>query len=270
MSCLPSQSKCEWFELRHFVRQYNEVQRKQYQLEKCLDVNDSSRTQPEVLLTSCGERPIVIERKSVMPAGYAQRHNHEHSLMSALSEKLGPLCQDDAYLIELSAADIAAHKCGKQELAKIANKMVNAIRSAKEKGHCPVTGKAPIAWTFRRNDDDESRRGVTISIFQRSMNLIDMTEADRELHSGAKEMELQLQRAAAKFRDYRECIRVVVIQFFGYSFRPDQMQEIAQRISIPKTIDEVWVAYEEPVSDDDSITQFLCVHRVNVAANSAG
>lgn len=262
MSCLPSKSKCEWFELRDFIRHYNELCGTTYEREKCLDVADSTRPQPEVLVQCVGARSMVIERKSVVwPPAHVKDHNKEHTLMAALAEALNPLFQDKAYALELSATDISAKEASQMTVfSKQIAGMIIEHRDAVARGQ--ISGTLPLPWAFGANDDPESRPGVTILV-SLSRNLFDFDYCERALQGGATELAKQLEKAVPKFVGYESCVRTVVIQFYGEDFSSERVEEMVSRITVPNTIDQVWLTYSEPISDHEYETKYHRVHPMN-------
>ena len=62
----PSSTKCEWRDLSHFVKKYNSENSESFDRTRCLDVEDRSSKQPEVLCKNESGETLVIERKSLL------------------------------------------------------------------------------------------------------------------------------------------------------------------------------------------------------------
>lgn len=262
MHCIPPnlREECEWFELRDFVRHYNEFCGTAYELEKCLDVNSpGSSPQPEVLISSKNDRPMVIERKSVVwPSDHVQGLKKERAFASVLSGQLSPFLQDSSYALEVDSSEISARN--DRQVTDVANKIAAAILSAKESGKIDrLCGRLPIEWVFGASDEWAARRGVTVVVRSHS-NLFDLAQRECALQGWQAELAKQLANTPRKFVEYESCVRTVVVQFYGEDFSKEQVEGMVSRIVVPSDIDQVWMAYSEPVSDDEYETKYHRVH----------
>jgi hypothetical protein len=61
--CLPPSGKCEWANLKAFAEEINSTIGIQYRLSKCLDISDSSKPQPEILLEVQGNSAWLLSAK---------------------------------------------------------------------------------------------------------------------------------------------------------------------------------------------------------------
>ena len=64
--CFPPGGKCEWRHLSRFVDDYNSTYEKAYTRSACLDVERRNTKEPELLLESPKDTPIVLEHKTVV------------------------------------------------------------------------------------------------------------------------------------------------------------------------------------------------------------
>ena len=71
------------------------------------------------------------------------------------------------------------------------------------------------------------------------------------LEGGAVELATQLEKAARKFVGYQSCIKTVLVQFYGEDFSTEQVEEMISRIEVPRSVDQIWLTYSEPISDNE-------------------
>lgn len=261
MSCLPPnlREECEWFGLRNFVKHYNESCGTAYELEKCLDVKSQTRRpQPEVLVRSNGHRAMVIERKSVVwPPDYAKKHKKDHAFMSVLSEQLNPFFQDASYALEVDGSEVDTGN--DSQVTAAAKQIATSILSARGSGNVDrLRGNVPIRWIFGPSDEWEFRRGVTI-IVRSHRSLFDLGHSEQAIQGARAELAKQLAKTTPKFAEYGSCMRTVVVQFYGEDFSKEQVEEMVSRLAVPSGIDQLWMAYSDPVSDDEYEIKY---HRV--------
>lgn len=259
--------RCEWVDggLSDFTRRYNELYGTSYHLEKCLDVEKSGgpepdRPQPEVLLVGAsGEPPMVIERKTVAWARhYIRRAQHEDELTDILLEQLSPLFNDGAYALDIWAPDVFGKKTSKLEVQSVARNIAEAVAggagNSAQQG--PSGTLSRVRWSFRQVDEsdldeDFPRRGVVITLHGAgSDSLADGPESligryNDALARTRRELAKQLSAAARKFYGYDDCIRVVVLEFYGEDVADEDVDQLLVEAELPALIDQVWVTREQ-------------------------
>ena len=151
-TCLTPRSKCEWSDLRHFVDNYNKAQGTAYKLSKCLDVENRTGKEPEVLLEAPGEIPIVLERKSVVwPANHGREHSTVHYVFDCLFDRLTSqsygLFTDAAYQLQINDS---LEDMTKSEARRIANQIADSVLSklTKAKSYQGIGGQKPVKWNL--------------------------------------------------------------------------------------------------------------------------
>lgn len=259
--CLQSSSKCEWSDLRGFVDSYNEANGTAYKREICLDVENSSGKEPEVLLEATGEAPIVIERKSVVwPQNFGSDHNNEHHLRALIFSRLNSAespFTDSVYKLVVNENSLKERK--QSQVGQFAEDIVRAIKSdlPVAKSRRGIKCKEPIPWCFRpllpsERDENTPKSGVSVIVkgdwyFGDESGRI--SEENKEAKAGYSEaLDKVVNQAAEKFAGYEHCLRLLLVQFFGSSsnwFMDDDVIELIQSAKLPEPIDQVWVAQED-------------------------
>ncbi|MCY3934375.1 MAG: hypothetical protein OXG09_00025 [Chloroflexi bacterium] len=266
-TCLPPAGPCEWRELAPFVVAYNEQHGTSYFRSQCLDVEIRDRPAPEVLLEAQGEPSIVIERKSIVwpPGKHLANHRNEHNLSEYLSEALrshGDDFSDSLY--QLSVQEVSLHGKRDRDVAAIARTIASDIASHADEARSfgGIGRSSPIPWNFRavhesERDETTPTRGIGVIVCG-SIDYHDPAAFRRKRESAndgfREEFGRQASAAAEKFSDYSDCLRSLLVQFFGDpEFGPtdEEIKKIVVSSQRPKDIDQVWVADEKWVSADD-------------------
>ena len=256
--CFPPQTDCEWVNLRDFVIQFNTAYGKAYAKTECLD-KDNSRKQPEVLLQAPGEKDIVIERKSVVwPTTYLRDHSYEHEFDRHMRKLLGNEFRDAAYQLTVREASLKGKK--QREVAQYAAQIVEEILSRRtEAKSCGIGSREPIPWCFRplashELEYDEPRTGIRFTVIGKSSTAFDKGADSESIKAGyAGEFQRTLEKAAPKFAEYTDCLKLLLVQFFGdsSSILDEDIIEIIKSARLPKVIDQIWLALEDWVSESD-------------------
>ena len=268
-SCLPPDSKCEWADLKRFVVQYNDTQDAAYQRAACLDVEKRGMKMPELLLEAHGERPVVIERKSVAwpREEYFADHRHEHELASLVVDRIHTDNDSFAYSsFQLTLYTYALQGKKKRDIHDFASQIANHILSHQDaaKSLRGISSQQPIPWHFSRarfDDEEESAPtvGCRITIRDDEPDLEASLEEFRRRVAAARqgyaaEFVRCAEAAAEKFAEFAHCRRLFLVQFFGSvtnRVRDDDLVKIIRTAQIPDAIDEVWLADADWVSADD-------------------
>ena len=269
-SCFPPQTDCEWANLRDFVIRFNQDHGTQYERTECLD-KDTTKKLPEVLLQAPGERDIVIECKSIVwPPNYFRDHDHEHDIADRLFKLLGDTFHDGAYQLTISEEYLSGKK--QSEVGQYAERIAQEISSRQTDAESHGIGDLePIPWSFRllgshEIEEGERATGVRIVILGRSTFGRDHSELIQEYEAAkagyAEEFERTLERAAPKFEEYADCLKMLLVRFCGEGssiLSEDDVLEIIKSATLPHLIDRIWVAQEDWVSEHDYEVAWLQV-----------
>lgn len=250
--CLPPSGKCEWSNLRKFAEQFNDAFSTKYRLSKCLDISDSSKPQPEVLLESVGDKCMVIERKAIVwPRNYLKYHRSEHDFSDSFTPQVSPLFQDDTYLLEISTKHLRGNKAYLQDLAKQIAKMVIAQQAQIMETGATYSSR-PIRWRFRQvqeheRDSDTPEKGVGIAWLSENKN----DEAEKAQQGISVIIDDFLNEASLKFTDYPDCLRILVLEAYGDLNEDNVVEQSVQKAVLPQNVDQIWLAEPTWISDID-------------------
>ena len=259
-SCFPPQTDCEWANLRDFVIRFNHDHGTKYVRTECLDKNTTEK-QPEVLLQAPGERDIVIECKTVVwPPEYFRNHDKEHHIWDRLVKSLGNTLHDTGYQLTISEESLSGKK--QREVAQYAERIARHMssRQTDAKSH-GIGNSEPIPWSFHplgsdEIDEGDPTTGITFVIRGRSTFGRDHSELLQEFEAArvgyAEEFQRTLERAAPKFEEYADCLKMLLVRFCGEGssiLSEDDVREIVKSATLPHLIDRVWLAQEDWVSE---------------------
>lgn len=258
--CLPRKSKCEWSILRQFIAHYNTTFGSDFHLVKCLDVQDSTTKQPEVLLKDGRGTMMVVERKSIMPNDYGKYHKLGHTFtdeFSKLCSTLGFDVLNDVYVLWVSVHDLPTDVYAVRDVAA---KIAETVISSKDQitKSRAIVHKVPIPWRFGRlpeceRNEDTPQSGVGVFVYESEPDGFDLDAYDDARHEIQAQLERQLKSAEAKFVRYDDSIRVVVLEFYGDLglILDEYVYKIIADTQIPAPIDQVWICRPEWVSEHD-------------------
>ena len=265
-SCFPPSNQCEWVHLRGFVDHYNRVLGKAYGLSQCLEVERRNEKVPEVLLTASGEPSMVIERKAIVwPPNYFSDHRKEDDLFRHFKKKLqlaGNPFTDSTYV--LTVKDTYLKGQHNKQIEGFGRRIADIVLCdvAAAKTSFGIKKRDPIPWWFRplppqRKDDAGSDSGILYEIYLDSKlsNLTDSLESTEVAKSGyAKELQRCAFAADQKFVQFTDCVKVFLVQFCGDDLDlldEEDVKDIVRTAKLPESIDQVWVAYDNWVSELD-------------------
>ena len=262
LSCFPPTVKCEWSDLRSFVDQYNATNGTSYTRKACLDVEIRDRKAPELLLESPGEIPIVIERKSIVwPSDYMASHRNEHQLFQESPRSLANAFEDGAYRLTVRADCLKGKSRTdvRKLVAQIAHEVLSDMTGAKMRRG--IRGSGSIPWSFRplRSDEldgPEPTPMIHVSVVEplKLDSPLGSVEEIKEAKAGfAEEFDRALANAAAKFEEYPACLKILLAQFHGDDSHilDEEIAQIVESAQLPEMLDQVWLAQDEWVSDDE-------------------
>ena len=266
-SCFPPEGKCEWSHLRDFVERYNSTRGKSYTLAACLDVEERSEKEPELLLKASGETPMVIERKSVVwPRDeYFSDHSNEHDLHDLFVRRirsLGNPFTDSAYQLTVNARSLKGKK--KRDVERFAEQISDIVLSDQITAKSPrgIANREPIPWRFRplslrERDETVPETGIGLVVWEEA-EPSEPSEIRQRIEIAkagyATEFERSAQAAAEKFVKYACCQKLFLVQFCGYGsdwLQDEDIVEIIKSARLPDMIDQVWLARREWVSEYD-------------------
>ena len=225
--CSPPTGKCEWVYLKSFVDQYNTTFQKSYRRSKCLDIEMRNEKQPELLLNSPGEIPVVIEHKSVVwPPMHLCDHNNEHHLLDTFMNRIrsqGNPFTDSAYQLIVTAESLKGKR--KREIVRLAEQIAHFVLSEQNTAKSPKgTGNQyPIPWYFRplslqEKEDYDPDTGIRLNVrvgLGYSQPFESLQEVEIVRSGYADVFDRMAKAAAEKFVKYSDCERLFLVQFFG-------------------------------------------------------
>lgn len=248
--CLPDKSKCEWKKLKKFINLYNNTFQTEYVLEKCLDVFDSTKPQPEIRLKSPKNKDIVIEHKIITwPPDYIKRHQAQHDFFDSFSKELNQKFQDDVYVLELSEKELVINKNTLKQLAyKLANTIIKNKELIKSKGG--IGSSQPIKWQFRRLsenelNDDVPVRGIGMYLIKPD-SFNNFESEHKKAIEGIKRIIIShLEKVSIKFQGYADYLKIFITELYGDNdfFDHELIEKISVTIAIPLNIDQIWIGY---------------------------
>lgn len=257
--CLPPNGKCEWANLREFVRHFNETHGSTYSLSRCLDVSDSSRSQPEVLLEAEGEVAMVIERKVIVwPPDYLKYHRWEDWFMRLAAEGLSSHFADGLFVLEVPTTAIRGSK---GQIRQNADRIVGQVLANKDlalRRH-GIGGRSPIPWRFRpvldfERDATMPKKGVGVILIGDSLDgQITPEKLQVALNGVSTELARQLVASSRKFSSYEGCLRLVVLECYSdlLLLNDEDVGRLVVNANLPTNVDQVWHAKPEWVSESD-------------------
>ena len=262
--CFPSRSKYEWADLRGFVAQYNAINGTAYERVACLDVETRDRKAPELLLESPGEIPMVIERKSVVwPRDYLSDHGNEHPLYALRPDALDGVFVDAAYQLTVDGNYLKGKR--KKDVIGIVEEIARLVisNSVMSKNRLGIRSEIPIPWSFhplepQELDSSDSKVGVLVNIDLpiKSDEIFGIFGESSNAEAGyAEEFDRAAKGAAAKFEEYYNCRKILLVQFFGDDplIMDEDIIQIIKSARLPNMINEVWLAQHDWISEDDYV-----------------
>jgi hypothetical protein len=266
-SCFRGQrEKCEWgFILRDFVRKYNSKFGTCYDLQKCLDVSDSSRPQPEVILTAEGSGSLLIERKQiVLPSDYLKHHNRVHEFFdegsyvySEITKVLPPaLYQLTLIQDELTSKDCKSVRARLKEVIDV----IVAGRNTFQK-HQFLEQRQPFFWRFCQLDDEDRKSGVVMEVFGSggfSSPVVDGEAVNKFSGLFSK----WIRETEKKFAGHEHSNGVLLLELVGDYFlfpTEEEIIEIINKYPLPECINQIWVTDAAWIDENDYEIDYECI-----------
>ncbi len=282
-TCNPPDHKCEWHKVIGFVSQFNDLNGASYSRQSCLDVErpNGNQKEPEVLLKCPNHPDMVIELKTIAWNGStyfreeANWHLFGDLLLNALSSTFeeGPLRQ---HVLTIHASSIEGK--AKRDITKIADQIITLVKThlPKNKETVFLEGHRPIPWVLYPHPpyDDSDDRGLVIDSQGESEGLDPFTGAFHGLSKEEKKLQLEgytlelekaAKNAADKFSHYSDCMKILLVQFYGRNgyigtgVNNEDLLKITKEAKMHPTIDQVWVAQYDWDEYDNKILSWLYV-----------
>lgn len=255
--------KCEWNKgLKDFAAQFNEIYSKDYSLSKCLDISGNKK-QPEILLESSGNKPIVIEcKKIVYPKNYYQqlRHinNFLHYFKIAFEADLKFILPQDFYVLHIN--EITLYQYPKRELARLAKEIILYIKNNVDKFLTAemISIEDPIHCCFRfdfRTENewndilDKTKTGLHL-YYEITREYGQEVEAEKVID---KQLDEYSNETKEKFQQYSDCVKIFILELCGIFFyipQPKKIIEILKNSKIPHIADQIWLAVPDNESEN--------------------
>lgn len=262
--------KCEWNKgLKDFAAQFNEIYSKDYSLSKCLDIAGNKK-QPEILLESSGNKPIVIEcKKIVYPKNYYQqlRHidNFFHYFKIGFEADLKFILPQDFYVLHINEITLCQYP--KRELARLAKEIILYIKNNVDKFLTAemISIEDPIHCCFRFDFKTENECNGILDKNKTGLSLYRgiTREYGKEVEAEkviAEQLDEYSNETKEKFQQYSDCVKIFILELCGIFFyipQPKKIIEILKNSKIPHIADQIWLA----VPDNES-ENIITYHRV--------
>lgn len=266
LSCMPSNSKCEWKKLAPLVDEYNKIHKTNFVLEECLDVKERQKPRPEVRLKDMlSEHHMVIEQKSIIwPENKGPKHKVFHQVADEVLDTLNQQFRGRPYVIEFMR-DVALKNENRDALIKeiidISKAHITAINAGKRKGSNKI-----IPWIIY-----EDKEGIYehdgIAFVERITSSIGISiYEDKIAYQGICRLTKKtLERAVIKFEEYQEDIKLVLLSYYcDGMIGAEDVKGIINEIEVPESIDQLWVEDEEYINEEESIPKFICVYEKKI------
>ncbi len=267
--CLPPSSDNEWLNLSRFVDIYNATYGTNYSLEAFPENEDRSNPQPEVLLRD-GEAMMVIERKVfAWPPNFVRRHQLWHEFNKRFFAKMSDEFVDDVYAFEIADSDIPGSKRKITELVNdVTERILEHVSLIQGTGGI-VCVNEPIEWKFHRlsemdRGDYSGESGIVLRLM-RPFQYYDegqMTTAQTEIKAALSEL---IAGSAPKFDSFVDCLRVLIVEPYTdvLNVSTEMLSQIIQGITVPMNIDQIWLAVQVELNDQESVLDYRLVTTKN-------
>ena len=257
--CFPPCSKCrpkyEKEHIERFLEHYNVLHKTDYRIEKYLEQESRNSPQPEALLRSQGHIDMVIENKIIVwPDTYLRSHRNHHLLSHHFLDQLcfngnvfaGQPCQ-------LSVRDSSLVELHQEEVHRVAYQIADAVLANTHKArNLPgIRSSKPIPWVFRpltSGEIDDDYQGIIVNAVGDDDDWL-FPEEERSGYERA--FKKSADKAAHQLGAHPSCWKLLVVQFAGSILDEETEMEVIRGVTIPKTIDEIWLETEEWVSDSE-------------------
>ncbi|MCB0172093.1 MAG: hypothetical protein KDJ97_16205 [Anaerolineae bacterium] len=265
---LPPTNANEWNHLKNFVSQFNYEFNTSFQLDNLPELENRDSPQPEAILKD-SHFCIAIERKIIVwPFDYFHHHSLWHSFAESICDKIGLYFDDDIYTLEINDVELPNRKFKIEETAnQIADEIIK-YQSNLKNDPVMVYDTEPLDWRFYKlpeyeRDDEFGEPGI---VFSAKVTPQVPTPEIVEQIKGQLQQKINhfFSQAVKKFADYEhfECILVLepYVELFG-AISYSEILESLTEISVPKQIDQVWLAEAIEVEDGVLIPDYNLIHK---------
>jgi len=252
MSCIPSSSKCEWSEIRHFVDHYNVVSGSAYKRKACLDVETRNCAQPELLCRDeITRKEIVIERKLLTwPANYVEQHKNEHDFFKTISASLGAQLGAHPFTLEMCPPRNMRRRKEREVLSsKLANVITGCLTSIRPGDTFSST--IPFPWSLQmeylgEREDDEPTCGLKIVTHEAMPE--ELKDSSRLPPQLLENLSKHYSSCDKKFNNFGQATKILMLQLLPVSLVSglDDIwwQQVFSLRPPSSIIDEVWIAVD--------------------------
>lgn len=278
---LPPDGKCEWIYIKPFVDQFNQDADTDYRLEECLDVKHRNIKAPEVLLKdSCGRR-LLIERKTISwPPERFEILRSEYGFMNRISNALHGELSEGLYAlrIEISSLNRAYGKKHRAQWTEIADTIANAVKRRKDRilAGSTIGSRKPVPWACgmaTQGDmgiSDDAKNGLTTIVYggwhilEGSFDNIDsiqqrLPEAATEVQSKLTDLMNNAEKKFEVWHSDDDPLRILIIEPYGdidIVLGNGVFEKMVQTTGQGRSIDQIWLAEEDWISEDDYIVGY--------------
>ena len=248
MSCIPSSSKCEWSEIRHFVDHYNLVSGSAYRRKACLDVETRNCAQPELLCRDeIARKEIVIERKLLTwPANHVEQHKNDHDLFERIGELLGPQLGSHPFTLELGPP---RNMRKREERAALSSELVNEITKclASIRPGEAFSSTIPFPWLLQKECLDERDNGEPtygLRIVTHETMPEELQDPGRLPPQLLEKLSEHYSTCEKKFNNFGHATKILLLQLLPVSLasglHDTWWKQLFTHHPPPSTIDEIW------------------------------
>ena len=250
---MPHSGGCERPYTDAFITHYNDAFSKSYMHKHCLDQNDSSRKQPEVLYEDpASNHQIVIERKSIAwPSDYSRRHHIDHWVGQLFESELRPLLSGALYELHIPSLMAGTR-------AQLRPWVISSAAALKERWQeiesSRVLGSpkgSAIPWWFRKVPEDdkegEPESGLKITS-SRTPQYLDSHNPPPELGADLHKI---YDACTLKFAEYPNATRILLLEALGDLEYNDSRwwDEVFVTYPPPDCIEEIWTSTLDYIDD---------------------
>jgi hypothetical protein len=170
---------------------------------------------------------------------------------------------DAFYILEANSSDLVPIKRKIENwVCEITKNLLSNRKIIQQKGY--IRGTKPIPWSFRKisdieRDEDMPEKGVGVHLNVPD-NSFDFSEEDeKEMNEGIKiRFTEHLEVVVEKFIGYEDCIKIFVTEIYSdnYLLSHELIGDIANEVSVPEIIDEIWVGHPVWLNETESVTGY--------------
>jgi hypothetical protein len=177
---------------------------------------------------------------------------NEHDFANVIWQQTKDQFRDDYELT------VSAEELGKLDSRSVKQAALEIASLLAGNPSLPIRSRTSVPWHFRRAksyDDSGTRKGVVV-IRQDPMTTLEDFNQDDAIVGTTVAMERELEKAATKFVRYEFARKVVLLDFCGDDLCDEDVPHLLARITLPQSVDEIWMTKQVWISEDSFDTGF--------------